>query len=484
MTQMRDQERDLRLEILNSLLVTPHRDLELVSALHNEMLDKDPIFYGHLAVWYMVQGEVRDHKEVFCVNLLTSPLDEHREAGFILLQKLAPYQVSRIIKFMKGAYGKVPRSTRTAVTQYLRKRESNDAFFDRAALRGRKAMKHLYAALHIKPSSRAQAILFEKEPPEDSLAYTVKCLAKIENPKEQAELIFEKALPYTIAVGAVQKVTPTLLVALIDAMTPQEVINNLKSLKNRGAMDNKGLKRLINSKLEEAKKDRRVATFKTGVAAKAAGVDAETAAQLADIADQKAKDKGRITRPTALLIDKSGSMEVALEVGKRLGALISGIMDAELFAYAFDAMPYPIKAKGDSLAAWEKAFAYIKASGVTSAGSPIKAMNMRKQRVEQIILITDEQENTSPYFADELEKYKKKFMTDVNVLLVKVGQPSGYTERKLLEQHQQVDTFTFEGDYYALPNLIPMLTRPSRLELLMEIMMTPLPERQHPGFHS
>jgi hypothetical protein len=38
--------------------------------------------------------------------------------------------------------------------------------------------------------------------------------------------------------------------------------------------------------------------------------------------------------------------------------------------------------------------------------------------------------------------------------------------------------FQFNGDYYSLPNLVPMLARPSRLELLMEIMSYPLPQRQ------
>ncbi len=40
-----------------------------------------------------------------------------------------------------------------------------------------------------------------------------------------------------------------------------------------------------------------------------------------------------------------------------------------------------------------------------------------------------------------------------------------------------VDTFDFKGDYYALPNLIPLLARPSRLELMLEILATPLPAR-------
>ena len=113
-------ERDLRLEILNSLLTTPHRKLEEVAAVHAEMAQRDPLFYGHLAVWYQRNGEVRDHKEVFVGNLLTSDLPEHRDAGFMLLQEFPPYQVARVVDFMKARRGKLPRSARTAVVRYLR----------------------------------------------------------------------------------------------------------------------------------------------------------------------------------------------------------------------------------------------------------------------------------------------------------------------------------------------------------------------------
>src|SRR5260370_35949053 len=163
-------ERDLRLEILNSLLTTPHRKLEQVGAVHAEMAQRDPIFYGHLAVWYQHNGDVRDHKEVFVGNLLTSELPEHRDAGFVLLQEFPPYECARVIDFMKENCGKVPRSARTAVTRYLREREKNPVFFDRAALRARKAMTHLYATLHIKPCPRAEAALLKHTPPDESLA--------------------------------------------------------------------------------------------------------------------------------------------------------------------------------------------------------------------------------------------------------------------------------------------------------------------------
>ena len=474
---MQATERDLRLDMLNSLLTTPHRQLEQVGKLHKEMVQRDPLFYGHLAVWYQRTGDVRDHKEVFVGNLLTSTMTEHRDAGYVLLQEFPPYQVARIVDFLKVHRGKLPRSTRTAVRRYLKDREKNFAFFDRAALRARKAMKHLYASLHIKPSDRADAVLFKDNPPEDSLAFALKLMAIASSPLEQAQLIVEHKIPYTVAVGAIKQLTPTVLVALINSMSPQEVINNLKSLQTRGAMENPQVKALINEKLEQAQGDVRVAALKARVAADAAELDAETAAMLERVTDEQVKKRGKITKPTALLIDKSSSMESAIEVGKRIAALISGITEADLFVYAFDTLPYPVKASGNQLSDWERAFQHLKAGGATSIGSPLEAMRLRKQRVEQIILVTDEGENSAPYFAETYDAYKRDLKVEPSVLVVKVGYAYDWLERRLQERQAQVDTFTFAGDYYSLPNLIPLLSRPSRLELLMEILETPLPVR-------
>ena len=35
----------------------------------------------------------------------------------------------------------------------------------------------------------------------------------------------------------------------------------------------------------------------------------------------------------------------------------------------------------------------------------------------------------------------------------------------------------FRGDYYALPNVIPLLAMPSQADLLMDILSYPLPSR-------
>jgi hypothetical protein len=239
-------------------------------------------------------------------------------------------------------------------------------------------MKHLYASLHIKPSERANAILFRDQPPVGSLADIVKQLAKAEG-AEQARLIVEFNIPYTIAVGAIKQLTPTVLVALINSMTPQEVINSLKSLKARGAMDHPEVKALIDEKLTSAQTASRISAFKAFKAAEVADLDAETAAKLEQIADRQVKQKGKITRPTALLVDKSGSMQVALEVGKHIAAMVSGITEAALYVYAFDTIAYPITATGCELSDWEKAFQHVFPSGSTSIGSGLDVMRLKGQ---------------------------------------------------------------------------------------------------------
>ena len=471
-------EHDHRLDMLNSFLTTPHRKLEDVAPLHSAMRKGDPIFYGHLAVWYIAEGDVRDHKEVMIANLLTSDLEEHREAGFVLLQRMPPYQVSRIVDFIRKTRKSLPNSTRTAVKTFLRAREEDDAFFDGAAVRQRQAMKHLYAALHIKPSARAEATLFRNEPPPDSPSYGIKLLAKATDPGEAARIIVDYKIPFTSAVGAIGKITPAILVALINAMSPAEVINNLKAIKARGAFDNPEVKALIDAKLKDATTSKRVSAFKALKAAEVASVDAETTERLERVANEQVRRKATIKRSTALFVDKSSSMTEAIEVGKQIAAMISGVTTAELKVYAFDTMAYEIKAKGPDLTDWEKAFQHVFPNGATSIGVALETMRLRKQSVEQIVVVTDEGENTTPFFATVYQRYSHELGTAPSVVIVKVGQHSTHLELALQGAHIEFEVYTFEGDYYSMPNLLPMLARPSRLELLLEIMDTPLPVRQ------
>ncbi len=471
-------EQDLRLFMLNTFLMTPHGQLDTTKSLHQEMVKNDPVFYGHLASWYHQKGEVRDHKEIFTAHLLTSSHEMHREAGCALLEKFPPYQVSRIMDYCKISLKKFPKIARTAVIQYLRKREKDTDWFDSSVIRGRKVMKHLYASLRIKPSERAQQILFDNNPPEGTSLYSLKILAKEEEPAKQAKIIFDHKIPYPVAVGALKKITPSLMISLINNMSGQELINNMASLKKRGAFENPDIKAIIEEKLGEAGKDKRVSTMKARVASKVAGLSQELTDNLEQVALEKAKEKGTIKSPAAIFVDKSGSMDIAIEVGKAVATMCSAIAENDLFVYAFDNMAFPVTAKGKDMAAWEKAFSVIKAGGSTSIGVALEIMRRKKERVEHIIIITDEDENASPLFTETYKKYCEELFTYPAILIVKVGHAINKLEKELDSKGIEYVTYNFKGDYYSLPNLIPLINQPTRLDLLMEIMSTPLPVRE------
>ncbi|MBA2679396.1 MAG: hypothetical protein H0U76_13480 [Ktedonobacteraceae bacterium] len=480
MTQL--SEHDVRIGILDSFLTTPHRKFEELAPLHISALERDPLFYGHLALWYFEKGEVRDHKVLFVGHLATSEYPEFREAAWVLLQKLAPYEVARVLDHAKRVIGKAPRSLKSAINHYLRTRENNIRQFDGAALRARNDLKHLYASLRLKPGPRAQAVLFEEQPPEDSPLYVLKRLGKAESAEEQAQLILEHNLPYTTAIGAVKHITPALLVALINAMSPQEVINNMASLKRRGALDHEDVKALIDQKLAEATSDKRVSTMKAKKAAEVAHLDEETTRTLIEVTDKRVAAKTEVKRPTALFVDKSSSMTQAIEVAQQLAALVSAVINAEFRVYAFDTAAFEVKApqkqgQRPTLSEWEKVFKFIKPNGGTSIGVPFTKMIADKIYVEQIVVVTDEGENTVPYFRDAYADYQRAMNVAPSVIIVQVGGVSHSFVTGLQDRGIEFMRYKFSGDYYALPNVLNLLNAPSKGELVDAIMKYELPKR-------
>ena len=512
------QEQNQRLQLLNSLLKTPHRDLSESYPIHQRILSEDPLFYVRLAAWYSKNGEIRDHEELFVINLCLSDFEGHREVGLAMLRELPPRRVANVVNFIKGHTIKtvvnsqgtgrkrrmssvskkiglnrdIPRSLRTELRRYLRERELNDGWFDSSVAVARKYMRFLYRVAmrgitkdYDNPqllTDRAKAILFEDKPPADSSLFVIKNLNKLTDPIQQAKYIIEHKVPYRIASTVIKQMTPTVLLALIEVMSDQELINSIGSLKRHGVFENADLKKLVNEKLQKAKKSKKgkVAALKSLEAVKAADVDGEIAESLKEVADKQLKAKGRITRPTALFVDKSSSMSGAIELGKRMGSLVSSVTDADFFCYAFDSMPYPIVSKGETIADWEKAFSGVRASGMTSIGCPFKMMIKKKQYVEQVMIITDEGETTSPAFLKSYREYVAAMNVEPSVFILRTGSNRCKKVFEMLQRNGvEVEDYEIdESDYYALPSLIKYLTKGTKLDLLMEVMGTDLPERK------
>lgn len=521
-------EQDLRPKILNALLTTPHRDLNALYPVHAEIAHVDPVFYAHLAAWYEANGSVRDHNEVF-VTVLALSQSGFREVGLALLRKLPPYQVARVVDFIKGRqrtvrvlragmqplkrvkgarpptreeqdaryetrietaglFRLVPRSLRTEIARYLRERERDAQGLDRTILTARTSLKHLYATLRLKPGARADAILFKDQPPTDSALYVIQQLGRASTPDEQAQAIVDNRIPYRVAVGVIKSMTPLVLAALINSMTPAELLNNMASLTERGALQNPDLKSLIDSKVALAATDKRVAPLraqraKAAMQERGEKLSDEMDAALTNVTQQQVTARGKITRATAVFIDKSASQDKSIEVGKRIATLVAAICTAPLVVYAFDTVAYPIKTRdhATTLDAWDKAFMGVRAVGGTSCGVALGWMAKQRELVEQIVIVTDECEHQTPLFEEGYQMYAQAMNVKPSVTVVRVAGNEGLrTSVQDACRRLGVDlhVMDFSGDYFSLPNILPMLSQASLSDMVMEILSYPLPERR------
>lgn len=564
-------------EMFRTILQTPHRKVDELLHVHKTQFDRDPNFYGHLAVYAVLQGHcaVRDVNEVFIANMLASQYSEHQEAGYVMFQDLPPYQAARVARYFTGydeivkvpsyddsvvknefgmkwekskhskSYpnadlrGKVkalvtvnlPKKSklreqlmkkgsitdsitsftvqeylvhhaclnkrnfkgalRSAVKSFLRYRELNEKMMEGALLRGSKYLKQFYIRTNRVPmndvNSWVNKFLWNGETQAGTRLHGLRQLQTEKDPVKQAEIIVNNKLPFTSVMSAIVSITPSILIAMVDSMSHQELLQSLGTLKSHGAFDNPDIKTLIDSKLKQAKKGKRVDAMKGAKAAAAvAGLDEETRQIVQEVTDSQMKFHGEIGMRTALLIDKSGSMTDAIEIGKQLGAAIaqSCKKDNPPVTYLFDNMPTLVKwtdKDGDITAksAWDNKLAMFRANGGTAPAEVIKAMISKKTIVDQMVLVTDEGELNDGDFAAQLKKYEANIGVLPSIVIVRIGRNrTNIMETSLRKVHANVDVLACDTiDSVSIPNLIQLLSKKSVFDLVQEILSLDLPTR-------
>jgi len=113
-------------------------------------------------------------------------------------------------------------------------------------------------------------------------------------------------------------------------------------------------------------------------------------------------------------------------------------------------------------------------------GCALHYLLAKKKLIEQIIIVTDEGENATPMFTDVYAQYIKTMSISPHVVIIHVGGGGDNTfSQNLKRAGISFDTYTPAGDdYYGLPGLVTLLSRKSKLDLIMEIMDFPLAKRK------
>jgi hypothetical protein len=165
----------------------------------------------------------------------------------------------------------------------------------------------------------------------------------------------------------------------------------------------------------------------------------------------------RIVRPTAVLIDKSESMEHAIELGRQVLELVSPLCQGRLYAYAFDTMAYAIRRGADDAGQWDGAMSQILPGGFKACGAAIECMRMKGEYVEQLVLITDQRENASPTFAEAYQTYAIAMDIQPKVCIVRPLDSSGWLEHRCRETRVPVEVLPVDEEGSELTSLGSLL---------------------------
>jgi hypothetical protein len=189
------------------------------------------------------------------------------------------------------------------------------------------------------------------------------------------------------------------------------------------------------------------------------------------IAEVRIKSEGRISKPTALLIDRSSAE--AIELGNRLARLISAaLIDrvARLHVLAFDSAAYPLTGAGGNIAGLAETLKTCEAPSPADPGAALGLLRKSRLAVEQIVLVIGACERETPNLAGAYTAYSSDLGVTPAVVIVGGRSVSNSVERELRRAGAPVIPHSFNGNPNSVGTLIPTLCRPSKLDLLMGLL--------------
>lgn len=465
-------------EVIGVLTKSPHGKLEEYLAPSSAAAKDDPNFFGHLCAWNQMKGTVRDAKVALPLIgwshfAATEEFEALRENSRACLASLSLRDLLRAWRFSRSARIGT-KMLDSVVRDRLRALEAKTHVWERAAMQHRKSLKELYALTHTAPSSLAQAALFDN----DYLVRKLPALAAVSrlskvSATEAAGLVAKFKIPFLVAVGAAgaNSKDEHFVLALIDSMSPTELVTNSKKLEKLGLNTTPSLRAAYDQALDRAK-DSKKQVLKSGVAASKV-VNTRTKEKLEKLQETQI-GASQLKGNWLILADKSGSMSSAIELAKELAGVLAAYAEKVNLTF-FDTSAQSFDVSGKSLSEIKKQVGPIRAGGGTSIGVGLHRALTLGEQYDGIIIVSDFEENCSPYFKNVFLQYQEKisdpsvYCMDVNML---PGSPVHTTWGRGKECVQEW-IGVLGVDYHSLPNLV-LTMRANRYTLVDEILATPL----------
>lgn len=447
----------------------------------------DPELVAHFIAWNDINGRVRDTKvaiPMIALRGVTKKDADLAENAIAHLLKLSPRELVRAHYFSKRlsqqalpiSGGFRPMFEKKGIGLYLQKREQNTLWWDKTVVQHRDSMKLLYQISHLKPSLRAQEILFEHKYPRGSVFEKIAKLREM-SPKEVAGAILESKIqiPVEVIIGSVAKAKDkNIVLALLEVMTGNQLINYTQMLQKFGVMEDTILKAAYEAALVRAAGDKKVETLKAGRAAellKGTAVEGK----LKNLQQKKVEQLGTIEGDWLVLGDRSGSMRTSIEVARKISSLIAERVAGSVYLVFFDMAPTYFDVTGKSYDEVLEMTRRVGAGGNTSIGCGLDYLLQKGIVVNGIAIASDGGENYNPRFPAVYKKYCEKFSVEPPVYLFHVDGDRDALSKDCDSAGVELTKFELgsDVDYYSIPGIVAGL-RAQKYSLFEEIMETKL----------
>lgn len=468
--------------LIAQLIKSPHGKLDEYRAVGATAAKEDPEFFAHLVAWNQAHGSIRDAKVALPVLALGNPsanlYGAFQENALAHLAMQSPRDLVRALDFAKGHTSTHGRAITRVVHRYLRTREMNAKWWERTVMQHRSDMKALYARTHFASNGRTQTVLFGKK---GALPPAFETLRQLKNmpADEVAGAIIKYQYPFLTLTGALgsRLKEPDIVLALIDRMSPTELVTNTKMLERLGIKTNPSLRAAYEQALGrvETKTKGQVPLLKTTRAAEAVD-DEKLKAKLQATQERQLSASKGIEGNWLILADKSGSMTAAIETARHIAAIIARLVKGQVHLVFFDVTPRHLDVTGKTLDEITEATKHVHAQGGTSIGCGLHYAIMANLDVNGIAIVSDGGENNHPYFHQVYQTYCTVTVErEVPVYFYHVPGDTNYLSQTMERAHQKMEVFDLPSkvDYYSLPNLVQTM-RTNTYSLVDEIYATPL----------
>jgi hypothetical protein len=465
--------------IISQLAQSPHGKLEAYLPVGEVAARQEPEFLSHLIAYNRIHGQVRDAKVALPVVFLAKGAlnVEYIDNALAHLALLDVRNFEQAVRFAKTQHARMHR-VNDVVRRYVRVREANTFRWEKAAVQHRETLTNLYALARVRPAPWANEILFKQKYPRGSVFEAIDNLKNM-TPLEAAGTIAARKIPFLIAVGALgaKSKDPDLVLAMINRMSPSELVNNTTMLQRMGVKTVPALRAAYDEALAKAAGSKKNTLKVTKIIENAEEeLDEGTVEKLKVLQEKQIKTLGGIDGNWLVLADKSGSMTMAIEASRHIAATLARMVKGKVWLVFFDTMPRGTEVTGMTYEQIRDRTKGVTANGGTSIGCGLLGMLEANVEVDGIAIVSDGGENQPPLFPAVYKLYCEKFGKEPPVYLYRLNGEIDYLSHEMQQVGLDLQKFDLAGntvDYYALPNLVQTMSC-QRYGLIQKILDTPL----------